>query len=84
MLGWKTYKHYETDELPNPRPTQPRKIRFKVAFGPLFPTANIFWWVGIGFIYETDYKKPNPTKFSANTVMSRLAVFAQQYRTPIL
>ena len=26
MLGWKTYKYYyETDELPNPRPTQPKK-----------------------------------------------------------
>ena len=26
MLGWKTYQHYyETDELPNPRPTQPKK-----------------------------------------------------------
>ena len=25
-LGWKTYKYYyETDELPNPRPTQPKK-----------------------------------------------------------
>ena len=34
-----------------------------------FPTANNFSWVGIGFIYETDYKKPNPTKFSGNTVV---------------
>ena len=26
ILGWKIYKyHYETDELPNPRPTQPKK-----------------------------------------------------------
>ena len=25
MLGWKTWKYYyETDELPNPRPTQPK------------------------------------------------------------
>ena len=24
MLGWKTYEcYYDTDELPNPRPTQP-------------------------------------------------------------
>ena len=46
-----------------------RKIRLKVAFGPpLFPTANSFSWVGIDFIQETDYKKPNPTKFSANTL----------------
>ena len=28
----------------------PRKIRLKVAFGPLFPTANNFSWVGICFI----------------------------------
>ena len=33
-----------------------------MAFGPLFPKANNFSWVGIGFIQETDYKKPNPTK----------------------
>ena len=26
MLGWKTYKYYyETDELPNPSPTQPKE-----------------------------------------------------------
>ena len=26
MLGWKTSKYYyETDELPHPRPTQPKK-----------------------------------------------------------
>ena len=26
LLGWKTYKYYyETDELPNPRPTQPKE-----------------------------------------------------------
>ena len=54
LLGWNTFEYfYETDERPNPRPTQPnpRKIRSKVAFGPLFPTANIFSWVGIDSIY---------------------------------
>ena len=26
LLGWKTYKYYnETDKLPNPRPTEPKK-----------------------------------------------------------
>ena len=25
QLGWKTYRCYETDELPNPKPTQPKK-----------------------------------------------------------
>ena len=44
------------------------QFTFKVAFGPLFPTANDFSWVGMSFIQETDYKKPNPTKFSANTL----------------
>ena len=48
LLGWKTYKYYyETAELPNPRPTQRKTNRSKVAFGPLFSTANIFSWVGI-------------------------------------
>ena len=50
MLGWKTCKYYhETHELPNPR-----KIGPKVAFGPLFPAANKFSWVGTDFIWETD------------------------------
>ena len=54
--------NFPTQGQPNPR-----KIRLKVAFRPLFPTANTFSWVGICFIWETDCKKPNPTKFSANT-----------------
>ena len=57
---------------PTNSPTQgqpnPRKIRFKVALGPLFPTANDFSWAGIGFIKETDCKKPYPTKIFANTL----------------
>ena len=56
---------------PQPRanPTQ-EKNRLKVAFGPLLPTAkSIFRGVGIDFISEkkTDYRKPNPIKFAANT-----------------
>ena len=67
LLGWKTHKyHFETDELTNPRPIP--KNSLIVAFGPLFPTAIIFSWVGIDFVLETDYKKPNPAKFSANTL----------------
>ena len=44
MLGWNTDEYYchETDELPNPRPTEPKKIRLKVSFGPRFPTTNVF------------------------------------------
>ena len=46
-----TPKYYETDELPNsPRPTQPKKNRLKVTFGPLFPTSNIFSLGGVGFV----------------------------------
>ena len=43
---------------PTNSPTQgepnPRNVRLKVVFGPLFPTANIFSWVGIGFKWEKD------------------------------
>ena len=54
MLGWKTYKYdYETDKLPKADPTREKLYgRLKVAFGPLFPTANIFFvgwdWCYIG------------------------------------
>ena len=56
--------NFPTQGQPNPG-----KIGLKVAFGPLFPTASIFSWVGVDFIQETDYKKPNPTKFSVNTLL---------------
>ena len=45
MLGWKTWKcYYETDELPNPRQTQPQE---KVGYisgiwATFFATANNF------------------------------------------
>ena len=58
---------------PTNSPTQgqpnPRKIRLKVAFGPLFPTAKYFFvdwdWCYIG---KTGYRKPNRTKITANTL----------------
>ena len=61
LLDWKQYEYcYEILEFPNPRPTQPKKNWVKsgfwalkvakVAFGPLFPTGNLFSWVGIGFV----------------------------------
>ena len=66
---------------PTNSPTQgqqpnPRKIRLKAAFGPLFfsPTAKDFSWVKIGFMQQTDYKTPNPTNFSANTLLIVLIV----------
>ena len=52
MLGWKTYEYfYETDELPNPKPIQPKKKLVKGGiFGPLFPVGNTFSWVGVDFV----------------------------------
>ena len=66
LLGWKTFKYYyETDELPNPRPTKPQeKLDQMWPLGHFLPAAKNFSWVGIDFIQETDYKKPAPTKFS--------------------
>ena len=40
-----------------------------MAFEPLFPIANIFSWIGIDFIQETECKEPNPTKLSLNTLL---------------
>ena len=49
-----------TQGQPNPRKNTGR---LKVAFGSLFfSTANIFSLVGIVFMWETDYKKPNPNQ----------------------
>ena len=44
---------YETDEFSPATQGQPnlkKKKGLKVAFGPLFPTASSFTWVGIDFI----------------------------------
>ena len=50
LLGWKIRKYYyETDELPKPNPNQ-EQLGQKVAFGPLFPTANNFF-VGWDWFY---------------------------------
>ena len=62
LLGWKTYKYYyETDELPNPRPTQNQE-KSGEKFGPLFSTANNFFvgwdWFYIGKkLHETQPKQ---------------------------
>ena len=43
MLGWKTCKHYyETDELPNPRPTQPKKEQVKSCIWATFSHSKYF------------------------------------------
>ena len=73
MLGWKTLKIVvKPTNSPTHGQPNPRTIRFNVAFGPLVPTANIFAWVGIYFIQETDYKKLNPNKFSASTLLKKV------------
>ena len=64
----------KTDELPNPRPTQPKKNRLKVVIwgATFFPQEILLSWVGILILYRkqtTRYKKPNLTKLSANTQM---------------
>ena len=67
---WRVGKLINVIVKPTNSPTQgqpnPRKnilSRLKAAVGPLFPTANTFSWVGIYFIEETKYKKPNPNQF---------------------
>ena len=37
-------------------------------FGPLSAIADIFSWVGIDFIWQTDRKEPNPTGLSTNNL----------------
>ena len=48
-----------------PNPTSKNRLKSGI-LGHFFPQQIIFSWVGIDFIWETDYKKPNPTKISAN------------------
>ena len=53
MVGWKTYeyKYYNgTDELPNPRPTQPKKKYAKSGIWATFSHRKYFSWVGIDFM----------------------------------
>ena len=64
LLGWKTYlRYYETDELPNPRPTQPDKNRFNVAFWATFLPLQQIFFVGRDCFYfrkqTTETKKPD-------------------------
>ena len=49
LLGWKTCEHYyETDELPNPRPTQPKKNQAERGIWASFP-HSFFFFRGLGF-----------------------------------
>ena len=66
-------KHINIVMKPTNSPTQgqpnPRKMKSKVAIGPLLSTANIYFEGWDWFLWETDYKKPNPPKFSANSLI---------------
>ena len=57
-------RYYKPTNSPTQGQPNPRKIgSTAVAYGPLFPIANNFSCVGIGFIYGNRLKKkPNPTK----------------------
>ena len=65
LLGWKTCKYYyETDELPNPRPTQPKKKSgWKWRLGHFFPTAKWFFvgwdWFYIGNRLQENLTQPS-------------------------
>ena len=62
-------KHKNIIMKPAKSPTQgqpnPRKIRFlKWHLGHFFQQQILFRGLGFCNVKETDYKKPNPTKFS--------------------
>ena len=47
---------------PTPGQPNPRKNRLKVAFGPLFPTANTLSWVGIDFYVGNRLQEIQPNQ----------------------
>ena len=76
LLGWTTYKYdYETDELPNPRPTQPRKNEVKKwQLGHFFPQQIFLPGLGLVLYRKQTTKTSNQTEFSANTVILLLII----------
>ena len=73
LLGWKTYKYYyETDELPNPRPTQNQQKQVKSGIWATFSHNKIIFR-GLGLdLYRKQTTRhltqPNspPTRYSQN------------------
>ena len=64
MLGWETCEHYhETVELPNPRPTQPKKNEVKSwPLSHFFPQEKVFRRSGLGLYRKqttTNLTQPN-------------------------
>ena len=84
LLGWKNVGikyYYETDELPNPRPTQPKKSWAKEWHLDHFFPQQIRGF-GIGFYRkQTTRNLRNPTKFSANApklYINRVKVYSSK------
>ena len=51
LLGWQQYEYYyDTVELPNPRPTQPKKKEVKMDIWATFSPQQIFFG-GLGFCF---------------------------------
>ena len=52
MFGWKTYEYYhETDELPNPTLTQPKKKKLKSGIWAIFFFPQQIIFVGRDWFY---------------------------------
>ena len=92
MLGWTTYMNIIMKPTNSPT-TQgqpnPRKIRSKVAFGPLYPTANIFFVGWDRFLFkkmknvscETDDNgNADVPKLSFQTIQKRNRMKIRSYR----
>ena len=53
-----------------------------MALGPRFfwpPQSIFFSWDGIDFMWETDYKKPNSTKLSGNSLLGIHGVWVHSW-----
>ena len=62
IWGWKTYKYYyETDEFPNPRPTQPTKKMVESGIWATFSHGKYFVR-GLGLVLYRKQTTRNPTQ----------------------
>ena len=65
LLGWKTYNHYyETDEVPNPRPTQiqeKKKARSGI-WATFSPQQVKISWGGIDFTLGNRLQEAQPNQ----------------------
>ena len=64
-VGKQIYNIMKPTRSPTQGQPNPRNIRLKVVFGPLFPTANNFSWIGIGLYRKQTTRnltQPNPPR----------------------